>query len=179
MQKATESGVSKPGMLGSAGMFVLDLLGVVLGPAILESALWRLPVHSLVGIVVKKWCLDSVVAAFMGFMMYRAWRVRTSKWAWTILPLWFVCGALTYGGPTRENSILAKHETVWMHFSGEGCAARATGCREVLAFSAPLIRPAAYPGAALLASHILSPATSLIESNNSLKNPSDENLANS
>jgi hypothetical protein len=68
----------------------------------------------------------------------RLWRLlpvpSLSKWAWTIPAFWFEFVALTSSVPIRANSVLVKQESL---FSGEGCAAAATRCREFfVAFSA-------------------------------------------
>jgi hypothetical protein len=176
MLKATQSGISKPRILRGVGIFVLGPLVA----AILENALRRLvPVHSLVRMVAKHGCLDPVVAAFMGLMTYRAERCSPSNLPRTSPASWFTSGAQTSRPHTRANSVLVKRESVWTQFSGEGCCAAATDCPEFFVFSVPLTRASARSAAALLASPILGPATSLTESDDGLKNPSYENPANS
>jgi len=150
------SNPAKSRPLRAAGIFILDLLGAVLVPAILESTIWRiLPVHTALGIVVKQWCFDVTVAAFMGFMMYRSWRSATSKWAWILPALWFAFRALPYAA--HEQGVLSASGGFWAHFSGASCAAQMSNCPDFLVFSVPLIRSVAYSASAWLASRILKP----------------------
>ena len=141
------------------GLFILDFLGAVVVPAILEGSVWRLiPVHSVAAVVVKEWCLSLPCAAFMGFMMYRFWRTGTSKWVWIFPALWFGLKAIPYATEPNTHSVLSENSGFWFHFSGAACAAEISNCRDFYAFTVPLIRALSYSGAALLASRILKPA---------------------
>jgi hypothetical protein len=142
--------------LRAVGIFILDLLGAVIVPAILEGAVWRiLPAHSLITVVVKEWCLDLAVAAFMGSMMYRVWRSGTSKWAWTLPALWFAFRAVPYAAHSHPESVLSHDASWWAHFSGGSCASPAMDCRDFFAFSVPLIRSISYSVAASITSRFL------------------------
>lgn len=84
--------------LRTAEIFVPDLLGALLVPAILRRKGYaNIPFHSA-GHRGKAWCLDLVVGAFMGFMMYRTWRSNPSKWMWILPSLWFAFGVTLYSG---------------------------------------------------------------------------------
>jgi hypothetical protein len=146
-------------------MFILDLLGAVLVPAIVESSVWnvlraRLPM----AVIWEAWCLDLVVAAFIGFMMYRMWRSATSKWVWVLPALWFALSAVPYAGRSHPSSVLSSTGGFWAHSLGGSCASQVMDCRDFFAFSVPLIRSVSYSLAAAFASRILSPVTSRLES---------------
>ena len=148
-------------LLRAVGMLILDLFGAVLVPAILEGSIWRaLPVHSPMAVVVKVWCLDLVVASFMGFMMYRVWRSATSKWAWILPALWFAFGALLYAGHSHARSVLLQPDSFWAHFLGGRCASRALDCGEFFSFTVPLTRSLWYSLAAVVAARVLNPLPS-------------------
>jgi hypothetical protein len=159
----SSSSVSRP--LRAAGLFVLDLLGAVIVPAIFEGEIWRLVhVHSPWAVIVKEWCFDLTVAAFMGFMMFRAWRSETSKWAWTLPALWFAFRAIPYAARVHPSSIFSANQSFLAHFFGGSCTSQEMDCRDFFAFSVPLMRSISYSLAALFASRLLKPATSLPES---------------
>jgi len=144
--------------LRAAGLFVLDLLGAVLVPAILESTIWRiLPAHSAFAIVVKQWWLDVIVAAFMGFMMYRVWRSGTSKWAWVLPALWFAFRALPYAMRPPARGVFSGGNGFWDDFSGAGCSTEVVSCRNFFAFTVPLTRSVSYSASAFLASRLIKP----------------------
>lgn len=141
-----------------AGLFILDLFGAVVVPAILEGSVWRLiPVHSVAAVVVKEWCLSLPCSAFMGLMMYRFWRSGTSKWVWILPALWFGSEAIPYAARPDTHSVFSKNSGFWFHFSGAACATEISNCRDFYAFTVPLIRALSYSGAALLASCVLRP----------------------
>lgn len=151
--------------LRAAGIFVLDLLGAVLVPTILEGSVWRIiPLRSFTGILVKEWTLDLAVAAFMGSMMYRAWRSKTSQWVWVLPVLWFALRAIPYAAGSDRGSVLSRDAGWWAHFSGASCASPSMDCRDFFAFSVPLIRSVSYSVAASITSRFLKPSTSNAES---------------
>jgi hypothetical protein len=163
--RKSEADLAKSRLLRSTGILVLDILGAVLVPAILEGSVWRIvPMRSLTGVLVKEWCLDLAVAAFMGSMMYRVYRSSTSKWVWTLPALWFAFRAIPYVARSQTGSVLSQNEGFWTHFSGAACASRAMDCLDFYAFSVPLIRSVSYAAAASVTSRLLKPATSLPES---------------
>jgi hypothetical protein len=142
----------------AVGLLILDLLGAVVVPAMLEGTVWRLiPVHSVAAIVVKEWCLSLPCAAFMGFMMYRFWRSGTSKWVWVLPALLFALWAIPYATRSHTHSVFLENSGFWFHFSGAACAADVSNCRDFYAFTVPLVRALSYSGAALLASRVLRP----------------------
>jgi hypothetical protein len=145
--------------LRTLGLFILNLLGAIIVPAILEGSVWKLlPVHSVSAVVIKEWCLDLPVAAFMGFMMYRIWRSWTSKWVWVVPALWFGFRALPYAARASSHSVLANNPGFWFHFSGAACAVQASECRDFFAFTVPFVRSLSYSVAALVASRTLGPS---------------------
>jgi hypothetical protein len=169
----------KPRLLRSTGLFILDSLTAILGPAILEGSVWKLlPAHSVSAIVLKEWCLSVMCAALMGFLMYRTWHSRTSKWVWILPALWFAFRALPYLGRTHSHSVLFQEPGFWIHFSGAGCTTAVSSCRVFYAFTVPLIRALSYSGAALLAARILKPPPVHLKCNVDTKTAGDENLAN-
>ena len=140
------------------GLFILDFLGAVVVPAILEGSVGRLiPVHSVAAVVVEEWCLSLPCAAFMGFMMYQFWRSGTSKWVWIAPALWFGLWAILYAARPYTHSVFSKNSGFWFHFSGAACAADVSNCRDFYCLTVPVIRSLSYSGAALLASRVLSP----------------------
>lgn len=144
---------------------MLDLLGAIFVPAILEGSVWRIiPLHSFGGILVKEWGLDLAVAAFMGSMMYRTWRSSTSKWAWTLPALSFAFGALLYGARAHMTSVLSKDVGFWPHFSGVSCTSEAMDCRDFFTFSVPLIRSISYSVAASITERFVKASNSNAES---------------
>ena len=159
-----------------AGLSILDLLGAVLVPAIIEGSVWRLvPVHSVGAVVLKEWCLSVPIAAFMGFMMYRSWHSRSSKWVWIPVGFWFGLRALPFIFRPHVHGVLAENSGFWFHFSGAACSIDISNCHDFLVFSVPLIRALSYSIAALLASKILKP-WSRAEAKNAPTTTGDENL---
>jgi hypothetical protein len=162
-------------LLRAAGMLILDLFGAVLVPAILEGSIWRaFPVHTPMAIVVKIWCLDFVVASFMGFMMYRVWRSGTSKWAWVLPTLWFRFGAMLYAGHAHARSVLLQPDSFWSHFLGGRCASRALDCGEFFSFTIPFTRSLWYSLAAVVASRVLNLLPAHPDPDDATKNESDQ-----
>ncbi len=140
------------------GLLILDLLGDIVVPTILEGSVWRMfPVHSVAVVVIKEWCLSFLSATFMGFMMYRYWRSGTSKWVWTLPALWFALRALPYAAHSQMHSVLSEGSGFWFHFSGAACGAEVSNCQDFYSFTVPLIRALSYSGAALIASRVLGP----------------------
>jgi hypothetical protein len=164
MREITISNFLNSRFFRAAGVFILDLVGAVIVPAILEGTVWRIvPVHSPQAVIVKEWCFDLIVAAFMGFMMYRAWRSATSKWAWTLPALWFAFRAVPYAARVHA-SVLSENQSFFSQFFGGSCAAQEMDCRNFFAFSMPLIRSISYSLAALFASRLLNSENSMPES---------------
>jgi hypothetical protein len=146
----------------AAGVFVLDLIGAVIVPAMLEETVWRIiPVHSPQAVITKEWCLDLTVAAFMGFMMYRTWRSATSKWAWALPALWFAFRAVPYSARVHA-SVLSENQSFFHQFFGGSCASQEMDCRNFFSFSVPLIRSISYSLAALFASRFFKPPANML-----------------
>jgi hypothetical protein len=152
---------SVPRILRVTGLLILDLLGAVVVPAILEGSVWRLiPVHSVAAVVLKEWFLGVPCAAFVGFMMYRKWGSATARWVWVLPAFWFAFSTIPHAVSRGRHSVLAQDGGFWFNFSGAGCVADVTKCRDFYALAVPFIRALAYSGAALLASRILKPPSS-------------------
>jgi hypothetical protein len=166
-------------LLRTTGLFIMDLLTAVLGPAILEGSVWRLlPLHSVSAVVLKERCLDVTCAALMGFLMYRTWHSASSKWVWILPALWFAFRAIPYAGRSHVHSVFSQESGFWTHFSGAGCGAEVSDCRDFFSFAVPLIRALSYSGAAVLASRILKPPTADARTNADTKTAGDENPTN-
>jgi hypothetical protein len=145
-----------------------------------SDAVWRLlPVHSVMSAVLKEWSLGVLCAAFMGLMVYRIRRSATSKWVWVLSALWFGFRAIPYAARSGMPSVLGENSGFWFHFSGAACGVEVSSCRDFCGFTVPLIRALSYSGSALLASRILKPPPSHIESNINTTTEGNEDLTNS
>jgi len=143
----------------TVSMFLMDMLTVVIVPTILKEPLSSvLPLRSISAVILREWCLGPVIAAVLGFLMYRTLKSATSKWVWTIFALLFAVVAIVYLSEHGPQSVLWEHTSFWSWFSGSACVARKAGCRAFFAFTVPLIRSLSYSAAALFASWIFKPA---------------------
>jgi hypothetical protein len=141
------------------GMFVLDTTAAVFGTAIFESALYRaIPVHTILAILWKIWCLDITCATLIGFLMYRTWKSNSTKWVWVLPMLWFCLGVLVRGF-RHSGNILYQDSAVGYfltQFSGVDCknGSRSPGCLNFFLFSIPLVRAIFYSIGGIVSSRI-------------------------
>jgi hypothetical protein len=131
------------------GFLLIDLAVAIIGTAILDSAVRRMvPSHSVAEIVTKEIVLSIVVAALIGFGMWRTWRNSAAKWTWVPAAVWFVFGYLTIAGSTD----------VWGRLSGfgSGSVLSAPDVRSFFVFTVPLIRASSYSLGAYISSLVYS-----------------------
>jgi hypothetical protein len=120
-----------------SGLLLVNLIVAVFGTAILDTAVSRvIPSHSVAAVVWKEFILSVVLAAFIGFGMWRTWRNRAAKWIWVLPAAWFTFGFF----------VIAGHGKVWGELSGFGSGSVLTvpDARSFFLFTIPLVRAISY-----------------------------------
>jgi hypothetical protein len=153
-----------PKALRFGGVLILHTIVTLLGTAVLETAIGKVfRPHSLEGVLWKEWILSLLCAGFIGFFMWRTWRVAAAMWVWVLPGVWF--------GLRFVLALFASHSPnllvgggVWGQFSGAACEGglRALGCRNFFVFTIPFIRGVAYSVGARLSSWVNKPASALL-----------------
>jgi hypothetical protein len=143
--------VSVPRILRVVGLFILDTVAVLVGPAIAESPLHPMfPVHSAAGVLRRESMLSILCAGLIGFLAYWRWRSATSKMVWALFLLGFGFGILVSaaepGGPRAQ-------------LSGAECSItlNRSDCQTFWLFTVPMIRGLSYSCGAFLASWFYRP----------------------
>lgn len=117
------------------GLLIAHTVVAIIGPAIVEHAIWTLvPAHSVVGLLWKEIILGALSAACIGFGIWRAWRSSVAKWTWVLAVPWFVFGFLMVHGNVFGNLLPPPSGSVLAGPDASG----------FLAFSVPLIRTIFY-----------------------------------
>jgi hypothetical protein len=143
--------LSRSTSLKVVGVFVLEFFAIVVAPGIAESCLPRLrPLFSWQAIVLKEWFVSIFLPVVLGFVCYRTWHLKTSKWIWIPAALWFAFHAESYA--TSHTSVLLHSSGGWAHFSGADCPGDQSSCHAFLGETVPLIRTLSYSAAAVLTS---------------------------
>jgi len=125
----------------------------VLGTAVLDTAFGKaFHPHSLSAILWKEWILSLTCAAFIGFFMWRTWRVSAAMWVWILPTLWFALRFLPALFASQSHSALIGRG-LWGQFSGAACdgGTHAMGCLNFFVFTIPFVRGASYSFGARLA----------------------------
>jgi len=146
---------------------ILHTMVAILGTAVLDTAFGKaFHPYSLAAILWKEWILSLACAAFIGFFMWRTWRVSAAMWVWVLPGFWFALRFLPALFASPQHSVLAGGG-LWRQFSGAACdgGTRALGCLNFLVFTIPFVRGVLYSVGALLASRVskteVQPATNL------------------
>ena len=143
--------MSRSTSLKVVGVFVLEFFAIVVAPGVAESRLPRLrPLFSWQAIVLKEWFVSILLPVVLGFVSYRTWHLKTSKWIWIPAALWFAFHAESYA--TSHTSVLLHSSGSWAHFSGANCAGDQSSCHAFWGETVPLIRTLSYSAAAVLMS---------------------------
>ncbi len=133
---------------------ILHTIVAVLGTAVLDTAFGKVfHPHSLAAILWKEWILSLTCAAFIGFFMWRTWRVSAAMWVWALPSLWFALRFLSVLSTSQGQSVLVGGG-LWDQFSGAACdgGLRALGCRNFFVFTIPFVRGVFYSVGAGLSS---------------------------
>ena len=139
-----------------AGMLVLNFVVALLATAILETPVYRMvPVHTISAVLWKGFVLSVVLAAFVGFAMWRTWQSTATLWTWTLAPVWLLIGISMYIN-SGQSSVIASSTSaeIMSEFSGRNCAYNGAGCGLFFSFSIPFIRAVAYSLGAFVSSLI-------------------------
>jgi|SRR5579864_139473 len=141
------------GMFRNLGMFVLETLFAVIGPAVVESPFDKIfRLHQGTTIVLRTWGFSIVCATLTAFFLYKSWRNATAKWVWILPGIWFALGVFAFR-TSYSQSVL--RDTSWAHFSGMTCSnLDLKACRDFFAFTIPFIRAVSYSCGTLLASQV-------------------------
>ena len=96
----------------------------------------------------KIWILDTVCAAFLGFLIGSRWKRSAALWVWVLPGLWFTAVFLLALASSRAHSIFSS-ETVTGRFFGSDCVQGSrVGCQYFWVFTIPLVRGVCYSLAA-------------------------------
>ena len=133
---------------------ILHTIVAIFGTAFLDTAFGKaFHPRSLTGTLLKEWILSLVCAAFIGFSMWRTWRVSAAMWVWILPSFWFVFRFCQSFSASQSHSFSVS-EGLWRQFSGAACDAgtHALGCMNFLIFTIPLVRAVSYSAGAGIAS---------------------------
>ena len=143
--------MSRSTALKVAGVFVFEFFAIIVGPGLAESSLPRLrPLFSWQAIVLKEWLISILLPVVLGFVCYRSWHLKTSKWIWIPAALWLAFHAESYA--TSHTSVLVHSSGSLAHFSGADCPGDQSSCHAFWGETVPLIRTLSYSAAAGLTS---------------------------
>jgi hypothetical protein len=139
----------------TAAALLANVLAAFFGTAILSSALGRSlwHPHSIQALLRISYGYDVIVAAMLGFIVFRRFKTQTAKWIWIIAALWLL---------TRAFLLLSSGDSLWAQFSGVACSQGmgAMGCVNWFLFTIPFVRIASYSAGAWLCSRFGSHASS-------------------
>ena len=136
---------------------ILHTMVAILGTAVLDTVFGKaIHPHSLAAILWKEWILSLACGGFIGFFMWRTWRVSAAMWVWILPGLWFALRFLSALLASQSHSALIGGG-LWGQFSGAACdgGTRALGCINFLVFTIPFVRGVSYSVGALLASRVI------------------------
>ena len=125
------------------GLLLLNGVVAIVVTAILDVSLGRaIPSSTVVAVLWKEIILSIVLAALLGFGMWRTWRSKAATWTWVIPAIWFIVGLVAVAG-----------RGIWGPlFLSSASAMGAAGMRSFFLFTIPLIRAVAYSGGAYISS---------------------------
>jgi hypothetical protein len=91
-----------PRTLRFVALLFANAFVAVFGTAMAESPLYRfLPTpHTVSTVLLKETVVSIIVAALIGFGMWRTWRSEPAKWTWIVTCPWFVFAGLA---PTHSS----------------------------------------------------------------------------
>jgi len=138
---------------------ILHTIVAIFGTAVLDTAFGKaFHPHSLAAILWKEWILSLVCATFIGFFMWRTWRVSAAMWVWILPCLWFALRFLPALLGSQSHSALIGRG-LSEQFSGAACegGTRALGCINFFVFTIPFVRGVSYSAGAFLASQVIKP----------------------
>jgi hypothetical protein len=86
---------------------ILHTMLAIFGTAVLETTFGNVfHPHSLGAFLYKQWTLSVLCATFVGFFMWRIWRVTAAIWVWVLPSLWFAFKLLLALGARHNPSVL-------------------------------------------------------------------------
>jgi hypothetical protein len=139
-------------VLKFCGALIFNAFVALIGTAVLETSVGKaFRPHSLAAILWKEWSLSLLCAVFIGFFMWRTWRMCASKWTWILPGVWF--------GLRFVQVAIFVRGGIWSQFSGTDCdnGVHAFGCRNFFVFTIPFIRGVAYSVGAFVSSLLAPP----------------------
>jgi hypothetical protein len=134
------------------GALILHMIVALIGTAILEGVIGKaFRPQTLAGVLWKEWTLSLLCAAFVGFFMWRTWRVNAAMWVWILTGVWLGLKLVpAFLGSDAQSALVGGG--LWSQFSGTACdgGVRTLGCRNFFVFTIPFIRGVAYSVGAYL-----------------------------
>ena len=136
------------------GALILNTIVALIGTAVLESTIGKaFRSQTLAAVLWKEWTLSLLCAAFVGFFIWRTWRVSAAMWVWVLPSIWFGLHLVLALSASRSESVLVAGG-LWSQVSGTTCkdGVRALGCWKFFVVTIPFIRGVAYSVGAYLPS---------------------------
>ena len=129
--------------LRRAGGLLLHFFIAVFGVAVIITAIYIplshfFPPQTINSVIARGYFLSVLIAALVGFFVYRSWKAEAAKWAGIIGISLFV---------VRAASVLASSQGgIWFQMLGGACREgnRATGCINYLTFTTTAVRTVCY-----------------------------------
>lgn len=121
------------------GAFLLNIVIAIFGTAIVTSPFaFVLRPHSIHAVLLKGYVMSAILAAVIGFFVYRRWGSGTAKWVGVIGACWFAFRLLALMGGGLSG--------MWTEMSGIGCVngVRNLACMNWLVFTLPTLRLISY-----------------------------------
>jgi len=121
------------------GAFLLNVVMAIFGTAVITSPFaFFLRPYTIQAVLLKGYVTSAVVAALIGFFVYRRWGSSSAKWVGVVGVCWFAFRLLTLlgGGVSGMGS----------EMSGMGCVngVRNLACMNWLVFTLPTLRLISY-----------------------------------
>jgi hypothetical protein len=117
------------------GVFLLNIVTAIFGTAIVTSPFaFVLRPHTIQAVLLKGYVASAVLAALIGFFIYRRWGSGSAKWVAVVGVCWFAFRLLTLMGGGVSG--------MWPEMSGMGCVngVRNLACMNWLVFTLPALR---------------------------------------
>jgi hypothetical protein len=125
--------------LRKLGAFLLNIVIAIFGTAIVTSPFaFFLRPHTIQAVLLKGYVTSVVVAALVGFLVYRRWGSSSAKWVSVVGLCWFAFRLFTLLGGGVSG--------LWPEMSGMGCVigVRNLACMNWLVFTLPTLRLISY-----------------------------------
>ncbi|HET8635888.1 MAG TPA: hypothetical protein VFL96_03475 [Acidobacteriaceae bacterium] len=137
-------------ILRRAGALLLHFFIAVFGVAVIITAIYIplshfFPPQTINSVVARGYFLSILIAALVGFFVYRSWKAEAAKWVGIIGISLFVSRA--------ASGLASSQGGIWFQMLGGACREgnRATGCINYLTFTTTAVRTVCYSVGAWLA----------------------------